>query len=248
MKMPVGSVPAATAAFRAWKSPMDVAEMESCLSASTLHAEVERPRSSMDLYGWTATKFDPLTANVTATWTSIWADPAGGKFAWVDTPAQREISTKLWDDPECQKGLHQNSVNELTWKARKIWSEVVEGMHQRLLAGDFTAFGRDGSPIAERVTEIPAAAWRHLSFEDWGAGTAISDDGVRVFDIHLADPAQPVGRRSKVGSVEKAIIALYPDGDYPPDKEMLSAIKARTGESLSPRTLSRAKLAIKRAP
>lgn len=237
----------AVAAFRLWSQSGAVGRIAREVVGTFWDPAAEQKTSITERFRWVSTEFDVASVSVVTRWRSIWADAAGAKTVFAAGPTDLVVRTPLWRDISDPAPLDKNDVHILVWRARAIWEEVVAAMPDRLLQGAVRAYAREGSPTA-RLAEIPAAAWHHLTIDDWDKGTAISDDGHRFFDFQVEGPANPVGRRGKVGLVAQAIIELYPAGDYPSEKEMLTAIKARTGIWLSSRTLSRAKLVAKGTP
>lgn len=237
----------AVAAFRLWSQNEDIGRIAHEVVGTDWEPAVQRETSISERFRWVSTEFEVASVTVMTRWRSIWADAAGVKTVFAAGPSELAVRTPLWRDLGDPAPLDKDDVHILLWRARAIWDEVVAGMPDRLLQGAVRAYAREGSPTA-RLAEIPAAAWHHFTIDDWDKGTAISGDGHRLFDLQVEGPVNPVGRRGKVGPVAQTIIELYPGGDYPSEKEMLGAIKARTGESLSSRTLSRAKLAAKGTP
>tara|TARA_R110002051_G_C8765671_1_gene502534 strand:+ start:1614 stop:2363 length:750 start_codon:yes stop_codon:yes gene_type:complete len=241
MKLPPDSLPLPIAAFRAWETPERIASIPLRLTATHLDVAAERPKAAGDRYGWSATEFNRESVQVTTTWTSIWVDPPREKIAWAESPDERIISKALWDLLDDHETLDSNAVYDINRKARSLWDEVIAGMFDRLLRGDETAYAREGSPVAGRFTKIPASAWRQLSIEDWGTGTAISDGGQPLFDIYLVGPGKPVGKPVMVGPASQAIVELYPDGRYPDRKSLAKEVAAHMGKlTVSPSTVDRA--------
>lgn len=247
MRMKMDRESLAVAAFRLWSQNEAVGRIAREVVGTVWDPAAEQKTSITERFRWVSTEFDVASVRVVTSWRSIWANAGGAKTVFAAGPTDLVVRTPLWRDISDPAPLDKNDVHILVWRARAIWGEIVAGMPDRLLQGAVRAHAREGSPTA-RVAEIPASAWHHLTVDDWDAGTAISGDGRQFFDLQVEGPANPVGRRGKVGPAAQAIIELYPSGDYPSEKEMLTAIKARTGKSLSPRTLSRAKLAIKPTP
>ena len=249
MKLPPDSLSLAIAAFRAWETPERVANIPLRINATSWDVTAERPKAAGDRYGWSATEFNRESVQFTTKWTSIWVDPPSEKIAWAESPDEQIITKALWDLLDVDGSFDSNAVYDINRKARSLWNEIATGLTAKLLEREVIAYALEGSPVANRFIMIPAAAWHHYSIDDWEAGTAIADDGQRLFDIRVAGPARPAGRPGVVESVTQAICEIYPDGKYPSNKIMMKAIASHLGMAgIAPRTFSRAKQAAEARP
>jgi hypothetical protein len=206
------------AAFRVWSQNSEVGRVEREIVGSTWNSSIERGTTIFERFRWVSTKFDAESGTVLTRWRSVWADRSGAKKAFANRPSELEVRTLLWKDLHAPALLDQNDARTLRLRARAIWDDVVAVFHDRLLQGDIRAYGRAGSMTDPRVSEIPAAAWHHFTIDDWGKRTAKSDDGHRLFDLHIAphEPSpQPVPVVKKPDLAKNAIKRAFPDGVPP---------------------------------
>ena len=236
------------AAFRIWYQNSEVGRVEREVVGTAWDSSREREASILERFRWVSTEFDAPSVTVLTRWRSVWVNQTGVKTVFADGPSELEVANLLWKDLHDPAPLYQKDVQTLRCQARAIWDEVVAAFHDRLLKGDVRVYGREGSPTATSVSEIPAAAWHHFTIDDWGKCTAKSDDGHRLFDLHIArhgpsPQAVPVVKKPDLANV--AIGHAFPDGI--PDGLSVKAILFEAGKFWPPGIAALNESAVRRA-
>lgn len=191
------------------------------------------------------------------------------------------VDQELWDRlADAEKGRLVVNPGDLSVARRPDPREVAAARKEiekqflaRLASGSYACTGRRGSPTAPR-TDVPPAAWWHLTIGDLARSTAVEPDGTVWYEIRVrphAEPATQAGSTSisepgeamaespiadrpekKLTSGEQRRLA-YLDEKYPGRKwtlltreEISRALTKDAGIITSPRTVDRLRAAVRR--
>jgi hypothetical protein len=125
---------------------------------------------------------------------------------------------------------------------QSLWEDVCRHLTSSLKNGKIVAVARVGSPFSDPFSVISADVWRHLTVNDWRAGTAVAITGEQLFSVHILrepgpGPATEIERdndRSRQRqtvhqrAIQRFMLERHPSGK--PDGVAFDALAAEYGE------------------
>lgn len=101
-------------------------------------------------------------------------------------------------------------VEKLRSAERQLVQALYADLRQRLLAGELSAWARNGDPITN-YQQIPADAWRVLRVKSWSNSIAITRERRCLYDVTVCRHATP-GLASAETSCERWLRRLREEG------------------------------------